>query len=159
MYSKKCAKEKLSDWRIIISNSASEVADVINALCTALKFWARYSTMLGSVCYGCWSCARFGTAMLLKLQGWLFPGLGKHRRSMENWFFPSSDVTTDVGAQNFSTKEPHFCVPSWVVMSLDGKNQFSMANLHLPKSGNSKPSISITLVVSKKNNLLTRVSL
>ena len=30
-------------------------------------------------------------------------------------------------------------------MSLDGKNQFSMERVHLPKPGNSKPSISITL--------------
>ena len=32
--------------------------------------------------------------------------------------------------------------------SLDGKNQLSMEHLHLPKPGNSKPSISIMLIKS-----------
>ena len=30
---------------------------------------------------------------VIEIEGLLFPGFGEHRRSMENWFFPSSDVT------------------------------------------------------------------
>ena len=39
------------------------------------------------------------------------------------------------------------------MMSLDGKNQFSMEHLYLPKPGNSKPSISIMLPSPMKFNL------
>ena len=48
---------------------------------------------------------------------------GKHRHSMENWFFPSSDVTTHEGAQIFSTKELHFWAPTW--RHLTGKTRFT----------------------------------
>ena len=30
---------------------------------------------------------------VIEIEGLLFLGLGKHRRSMENCFFPSSDIT------------------------------------------------------------------
>ena len=48
-------------------------------------------------------------ATLLKLKGWLFPVFGKHRHSMENWFFPSSDVMSML--KNFPLKSSIFQRP------------------------------------------------
>ena len=35
-----------------------------------------------------------GNLNVTEIEGLLVPGLGKCARSIENWFFPSSDVTT-----------------------------------------------------------------
>ena len=69
-----------------------------------------------------------------------WPGFVKCARSMENWFFPSSDVTRAL--KNGVEK---FWGPVWHhLMWKTGKTC-----LRLPKPGNSIPSISIMLPLAK----------
>ena len=75
---------------------------------------------------------------VIEMGGMLFPGFGK-RRSMENWCHE--------GAQKFSPKQLHFLVPSWRGKPVfHGEPVFAKTR---PKPWNSKPSISITLVIGR----------
>ena len=88
----------------------------------------------------------FGVPNVTEIEGLLFPGFGKRRHSMENWFFPSSDVTRAL--KNFQLKSSIFELPRdvtwWEKPVFHGARTFANT---WPKPRKSKPSISITLGV------------
>ena len=78
---------------------------------------------------------------------------------MENWFFqffPSSDVTRAL--KIFQLKGSIFWAPSWRhLMGKTGKTSFPWSVYIGPKPGNSKPSISITLLYTKLHGPSNRI--
>ena len=43
------------------------------------------------------------TTNVIEIEGLLFPDFGKCKFAMENWFFPSSDITTHEGTQKWGS--------------------------------------------------------
>ena len=86
-----------------------------------------------------------GITNVIEIEGLLFLGFGKRRRSMDNWFFQSSDVTRALNFFQLKSsifERPHD-VTWWEKPVFHGAPAFAKTR---PNPGNSKPSISISWI-------------